>query len=300
MVKKKSILSKKDGLTLSLSIIEPKGKPKAIVQISHGMAEHKERYYDFMEYLAKNGYVSVIHDHRGHGESVRNIEDLGYFYTDDIHYIVDDLYQVSEYMKERYKDLDIILFSHSMGTLVSRNYIQKYDDQIKKLILCGPPTYNPLSGVGIFLAKVFTLFGKERRANHFLDKLTFGTYNTGNDIPNEWICSSSDTVKDYNNDKLCGYTFTTNGFLNLYKMMKEAFHRNNYQVKNPNLNIFVIAGADDPVIQKEKKFEELVHFLKEVGYQEIESKLYNGKRHELLNEKGKEKIYQDILDFIEK
>ena len=72
------IISKKDNLQLEISIMEPKEKPKAIVQISHGMAEHKERYYDFMNYLAKNGYICVIHDHRGHGASVNNNNDLGF------------------------------------------------------------------------------------------------------------------------------------------------------------------------------------------------------------------------------
>ena len=292
------IKSEKDGLELGVAIIEPKTKPKGVVQISHGMSEHKERYYDFMRYLADYGYVSVIHDHRGHGASIKDKNDLGYFYTDDISYIVDDLHQVTKYIKEKYKDLDCFLFSHSMGTLVVRNYLKKYDLEIKKVILCGPPTRNNLTNVGIFFAKVSGLFG-DKKVNRFLNKLTFGNYNRNNEIENEWVCSNSETVYKYNNDDLCGYVFTTNGFLNLYKLMKESFNKKDWNVSNKNLNIFVIAGEDDPVIQGIDEFNDLIEFLKEIGYNNIKSRLYKGKRHELLNELGNEMIYQDILTFIE-
>ena len=88
--------------------------PKGIVQFSHGMAEHKERYFDFMQYLNERGYICVIHDHRGHGASVKSKKDYGYFYTENADYIVDDLFQVTEYVRDMYPGLEITLFSHSM------------------------------------------------------------------------------------------------------------------------------------------------------------------------------------------
>ena len=80
----RKLISEYDGLELSVKYVIPEGKVKGIVQISHGMTEHKERYEDFMSFLASNGYAAVIHDHRGHGASVNDGSDLGYFYTDDI------------------------------------------------------------------------------------------------------------------------------------------------------------------------------------------------------------------------
>ena len=86
-----------DGLPLGAAIYQPEADDrnrsgpssaenaidedciKGVVQFSHGMAEHKERYYPLMEYLAANGFASAINDHRGHGESVRSKEDRGYF-----------------------------------------------------------------------------------------------------------------------------------------------------------------------------------------------------------------------------
>lgn len=299
-MKIEKIKSKKDNLDIEIAIIEPKGEPKAIVQFSHGMSEHKERYFDFMEYLAMNGYLCVIHDHRGHGASVKDKKDLGYFYTEDINYIVDDLYQVTEFIKKKYPNLEVILFSHSMGTLVARNYLKKYDDVICKLILCGPPTENPLTGFAIFLAKVLKMFYKENTPNKLLNTMTFGSYNTKNKVENAWICSNAEQVTKYNNDVLCGYIFTTNGFINLYQLMKGAFDRKDWQLKNERMPILLIAGKDDPVIQNVQKFQDLLTFLKDRGYQNVDSKLYEEMRHELLNETNKKVVYEDVLKFIKK
>ena len=297
-MKKLEINSLFDGLTLSILILKPKGKIKGIVQIAHGMAEHKERYFPFMEFLAKHGYIAVIHDHRGHGNSVKRKEDLGYFYTRDSAYIVDDLYQVTEYIKEKYPNLEVALFSHSMGTLVSRCYIEKYDKEIKKLILCGPPTKNNLVDIGILSAKLMILLNGEHHRSNLLQKLTFGSYNQGYKIENSWVCSDEHSVEQYNKDELCGYIFTNNGFLNLYQLMKQAYKKKNFKVQNERLSIFMIAGEKDPVIQSNKKFEQLKQFLNEVGYQKISTKLYSNRRHEILNGLSKEEVYQDVLEFL--
>ena len=294
------IKSSSDNLELELAYIEPKEEIKGVVQISHGMSEHKERYYDFMEYLKNQGYVVVINDHRGHGSSVKTKEDLGYFYTEDISYIINDLYDVTKYIKNKYKDKKIYLFSHSMGTLVARGYIQKYDNEIEKLVLCGPPTKNELTKFAIKLSQVSKYINKDTKPSKLLNKLTFDSYNKGNTINNEWLSKSIDNVNKYNDDKLCGFIFTGNGFINLYKLMDNAFCRENYKMQNKSLPIFVIAGSEDPVIQDEKKFLELVDFLKELGYKDVTSKLYKDLKHEILNEEEKDIIYKDVLDFFNK
>lgn len=299
-MKTEKIKSSSDNLELELAYIEPKEEIKGVVQISHGMSEHKERYYDFMEYLKNQGYVVVINDHRGHGSSVKNKEELGYFYTEDINYIINDLYDVTKYIKNKYKDKKIYLFSHSMGTLVARGYIQKYDNEIEKLVLCGPPTKNELTKFAIKLSQVSKYINKDTKPSKLLNKLTFGSYNKGNTINNEWLSKSIDNVNNYNEDELCGFIFTGNGFINLYKLMDNAFCRENYKMQNKSLPIFVIAGSEDPVIQDEKKFLELVDFLKELGYKDVTSKLYKDLKHEILNEEEKNIIYKDVLDFFNK
>ena len=253
-----------------------------------------------MRFLASNGYACVINDHRGHGKSIKDDNDLGYFYTDNIDYIVDDLHEVTLYIKNKFKDKKIYLFSHSMGTLVSRCYIEKYDFELEKLILCGTPTYNPFTPVAIGLAYLCKAFGLGKKRNKFLNTLTFGNYNKGYKYENSWLSKSTNNICSYNDDELCGFIFTTNGFINLYKLIRQAFRKNDYQVKNKNLDILLIAGSDDPVIQNEKKFIELKEFLKDIGYKNIKSKLYKNLRHEILNEKEKSEVYNDVLNFINK
>ena len=102
------IKSDYDGLILNGIIEETKIKPVGIVQISHGMAENKERYKDFMKYLSKEGYIVVIHDHRGHGKSVLKNDDLGYF-NSNRNILVEELYQVTTYIKKLYPNLKITL-----------------------------------------------------------------------------------------------------------------------------------------------------------------------------------------------
>lgn len=58
-MKKQTLFSPFDGLSLSVAISEPQGAPIGIIQFSHGMAEHKERYFPFMEYLSENGYILI-------------------------------------------------------------------------------------------------------------------------------------------------------------------------------------------------------------------------------------------------
>ena len=163
--------SKCDGLRLFVTMYIPKGKIKGIVQFAHGMVEHQVYYYDFMEYLCKKGYLCVINDHRGHGNSTRKMADLGYFYEENGDYIVEDLHQITEYVKDRYKDLDVYLFGHSMGSLVVRKYIKKYDKDIKKLIVCGSPSMNKITGFGLFLCKTIKLFRGDKYRSRFINSL---------------------------------------------------------------------------------------------------------------------------------
>ena len=257
MIKYDFIKSSSDGLKIELAYTIPQNEIKGIVQISHGMAEHKERYFKFMEYLSNNGYVCVINDHRGHGNSVKDKKDLGYFYTEDTNFIIDDLHDITKYIKKKFPNSKLYLFSHSMGTLVARGYMQKYDDEIEKIILCGTPTKNPFTPFAIFMAYVFKVIGMGKKTNKILNHLTFASYNKGYNSENEWLSKNPENISIYNDDELCGFIFTTNGFINLYKLLKRAFEPQKYEVKNKDLDIFFIAGENDPVIQSNQKFKNL-------------------------------------------
>lgn len=298
MFKTEILLSHYDGLKLEMAVMEPEGTPVGIVQIAHGMAEHKERYQPFMTWLAEQGYVAVIHDHRGHGSSVKQKEDHGYFYTQDAMAIVHDLYQVSVWCREQYPGLPLYLFAHSMGTLVARNYLKQYDTMIDKLILCGPPTRNPLVRAARILATLSASVKGEKHRSAWINRLVFGSYNRGHQIPNGWLSGNRETVSRYNADKQCGFVFTNNGFINLFKLLENAYSKTGWQVMHPDLPVLIIAGEKDPVIQNTRRFHELAAFLKDRGYTHITTRLYPDRWHELLNETNREEVYCDVLRFI--
>ena len=159
-----TIQSKVDGLVLDGLVVEPEEgvQRTALLQLSHGMSEYKERYLPFMEYLAEKGFAAVIHDHRGHGKSVKEKEDLGYTYGGRDKGIVEDLHQVTCWIKEHFPGTPVYMLGHSMGSLAARTYLKEYDGELKKLILTGPPSANPGVDMGLALAGIQKKFrGRE-------------------------------------------------------------------------------------------------------------------------------------------
>lgn len=300
-MKKENIQIKSDcdNLLLDTTIFIPDKNIKGIVQFSHGMAEHKERYYSFMKYLTNNGYITVIHDHRGHGKSIKNKDDLGYFYDEDASYIVKDLYQVTKYIKDKYKGLKIVLFGHSMGSLVVRKYIKEYDDFIDKLIVCGSPSNNKGAKIAYVLSSLIGKVKTDHYRSKFIDKLAFGSYNK-KVKEGSWICKNKESYDEYEKDPLCGFVFTTNGFKNLFRLVMDVYSKNGWKMNNKDLPILFIAGEKDPVIINEDKWKDSQEFLRKRGYNNISSILYEDMHHEILNEKDNKKVYKDILMFIEK
>lgn len=294
------IISDQDSLELDCLLIKPNKEIKAIVEIAHGMNEHKERYIDFMKFLAKNGYASFIHDHRGHGKSIKNNNDLGYFYEDNASYVVEDLHQINEYLKNKFKDKKIILFGHSMGSMIVRKYISKYAHTIDGLIVCGSPSKNNASKLGLKVVKLLKSIKGERYRSEFVKKLMFGGFDKKGSEPNSWVCHNKEILKLYNEDELCKYTYTLNGYENIIKLMIDIYNPKIYNRNNLDLPIYFIAGNDDPIIKSKKDFNEAINFLKKIGYHNIDNTLYDDMSHEILNEINNNLVYDDILNWLNK
>lgn len=301
-----TLQSKYDNLALSCAEYTAEGvtqtNAKGVVQIVHGMCEYKERYEGFIDYLTQNGYIVFAHDHRGHGGSVTANENLGYFGDKKGEAIVDDAALVTDEIRRLYPGLSVTLFGHSMGSLVVRAYIQKYEEKIDKLIVCGSPSKNSLAGFGLMLNGVISAFrGKKYRSRLMANASTGG----GDDkFPGEgknaWLTRDKTVVEKYNADEKCNFVFSCNGFSNLLHLVKNAYKKKKYPAKHSDLPIFFMAGADDPVIGSEKKWLAAQQFLRDVGYKNVTGKLYPKMRHEILNELGKEEVCADALAFIEK
>ena len=86
---------------------EPAGTPCGIVQLTHGMVEHMDRYDAFAKYLCRNGFVVAGQDHLGHGASVTGKEKWGYFgkaeHPSDL--LVEDMQLLREHLQKEYPEL---------------------------------------------------------------------------------------------------------------------------------------------------------------------------------------------------
>ena len=289
-----------DGL-----VVEPEEgvQRTALLQLSHGMSEYKERYLPFMEYMAEHKYVSVIHDHRGHGKSVRDKEDLGYMYGGGADAMLQDIHTVNSLIRDHFLEIPLILFGHSMGSLAVRAYAAHHDNCMDMLIVCGSPSYNALRPVGVALAKAEkAVFGPKHSAG-LIEAMSFGTYalrfrKEKNRF--SWICSDPQVVQDYSDSEYCGFTFSDDAYLALFDLMKRAYDVKHWNCTKPKMPVLFISGADDPCMGNVRHFAKAVRAMRQAGYQDVRGKLYPGMRHEILNEADRKRVYRDIFIYIHK
>ena len=290
------VRSRFDELDLGVICVEPQGETRAVLQLVHGMAEHKERYLPLMEYLAQKGVASVIHDHRGHGESVKGLDSLGYMFDGGWEALVDDVHTVQEWAKAKFPGKPFYLMGHSMGSMVVRSFTKRYDSSISGLIVCDCPSDNMAKGLGKLMACCEEAICGGKHPSKLLNSIAFGSYDKPfkGEGRNAWLSASKENVKAYNADPLCGFCFTANGFRNLFSLMQDCYSPKGWAMSNPSLPIHFISGGDDPCRISDKDFHKAVDFLKARGYTNVTPKLYPGLRHEILNEDCKEDVFDDV------
>ena len=214
---------------LHVVIWEPEGEIKAIVQLSHGMIEYIERYNDFAEYLNKQSILVVGSDHLGHGKTAQEA-DLGYFGAEKSKTVVDDLYEVTKYTKNKYGDIiPYFLFGHSMGSFMARRYIMTYGFGLTGAIISGTGFQSKAAlAVGRLCAFIIGSVHDERYRSDFMKKLAFGTYNKrieNAQTENDWLTKDTEVVARYNKDKYCTFKFTINGYKTLFEVLARPLLR---------------------------------------------------------------------------
>lgn len=280
--------------------IPSNGEVKAVLQIAHGMAEHKERYEKFADYLCSQSIAVYINDHLGHGESVASKEDKGYFGEMSYRVMVEDCAKLTEIAKEEYPVIPYLVFGHSMGSFVIRSYLAKYGDKVDGAIICGTGGANPAAGVGIAITKLIAKCKGDHHRTTFVDNLAFGTYNKKFEGRTnfDWLTKDNDVVDAYIADEECGYLFTANGFIGLFSALQYANSKECYE-KTPNIPIMLISGMDDPVGNYGKGVQQVFQKLISTGHNKAEIHLYQNARHEILNESDTfETVCSDVQKFI--
>jgi alpha-beta hydrolase superfamily lysophospholipase len=294
------IKSKYDDLNIAVCVVRPEGRPTAVLQFAHGMCGHKERFEPVMEYLAERGIVCIASDHRGHGGSVKDTRDFGYFYSGGYKALVQDMRDVVEWGLNEFPGLPYYLLGHSMGSLAARVLVKQDDSGLSGLIICGSPSWNPLSIFGRALTGMFCITGLGRLRPKLLQKITSGSYNRkfSSEGSEAWTCSDPEVRKIFTENPLCNFRFTMNGVNNLLKMMGETYDTRGWKVTHPDMPVRFISGVEDPCMISEKKFHQAVWAMHKAGYENVSSSLYDNMRHEVLNEINKVEVWNEILDFM--
>lgn len=311
--------------------IIPEGKPKGIIQISHGMCEYIERYLPFAHFLADNGFIVCGNDHLGHGQTVNSDEELGYFSEKNgWQYAVEDLYKLTKIMKAEYPGLPYIMLGHSMGSFLARAYAVKHGSECCAYIFMGTADGFE-SAVGEAASKIkhssmltdkipnaCGILGKAalelmltqgeiigrikgyQYRSKTLDKIAFGKNNER--IENQrtrydWLSRDEDEVEKYINDPKCTFTFTVNGFINLASALWYVSDDKWYSNVPKDIPILLIAGDADPIGNYGNGVKSVYNKLCDYR-SDVSLVMYEGARHELLHETNKQEVYGDILSFI--
>ena len=270
-----------------------------IIQIIHGMAEYSDRYLDVANYLCQKGFAVIIHDHAGHGKSIKSKDDLGFFCEENgFKKIVEDANQVTKLAKQQFPDKKLILWGHSMGSFVTRSYISKYAADIDAAIICGTSGKNPATDIGIMLAKTIAKIKGARYRSKFIDSMAFGAYNKKFDGNTgfEWLSKNEDNINKYVADDKCGYLFSVSAFADLFSLLKEVSTNECFEKTPKSLPVYLIAGDMDPVGNYGKGVKEVYERYKNTSHN-VQIKLYPTLRHEIHNEHEREEVYSDIADF---
>lgn len=297
-----TITSPHDGLPLFVRTWQPDGEAKGIVQMAHGMAEHSARYERFAQALTDAGYAAWMHDHRGHGETSTEQEDRGY-YADDHGWdtVVEDMHTVTRAIAEAHPGLPLFFFGHSMGSLLGRDYITRYGQDLVGAVLSGTAANPGLLGkVGQGLASVEARLRGRRHTSKLMDAMTFGAYNKPFKAEGEfgWLSRDRAEVRKYIDDPRCGEVFTSGFFADLLGGVNRL---QGLAARVPHdLPLLVISGEQDPVGGKDGAgVRAAAEAFRAGGVEDVTLELFPGARHELLNETNRDEVTDLVIGWLD-
>jgi len=280
------------------------GNPKAVLQIAHGAVEHAGRYADFAAFLNGQGFSVYAHDLRGHGKTAEDPK-IPYFADAEGGWdvLLEDMHALTMLIKEQNPDIPVFLLGHSMGSFLAVSYCAKYGAELKGGIISGTGTNSPM-----LLRLLKSLANRDikryghRHPSRFLHNLVFGTLNArikGAKSPYDFICTDRSVVDAYLKDEYCGNTATSEFLREMAKGIERLNDKRTYEATPKDLSILFISGEFDPLAgNKLKAMRRVYNGYVGAGLKDVSVIVYEGARHEILNEPGRLKTYRDIAEFL--
>ena len=296
------IASKDSKNNLNTVIWETEKEPVGVLQIVHGMAEYIDRYDDFAKYMTEHGFNVIGHDHLGHGYSVSDERDYGFFAEENgDKIIIEDMHSVTQYAKEKWEELPNFILGHSMGSFCLRQYLTKYSNDVFGAIIMGTGW---IPSAAALLGKTIATNTCKSKGSHtvnpLLIKLTIEPYNKPFAPARtncDWLSRDEKQVDLYVNDKLCGFDFTAGAYKDFFTVLEKIAKNKQLIGMRKSLPILITSGSVDPVGGK-KACEKLNAQYKRCGIDDVTLKLWENDRHEILNELDKSDVYDYIYNWL--
>lgn len=287
---------------LNVIIWETEKEPIGVLQIVHGMAEYIDRYDNFAKYMTEHGFNVIGHDHLGHGHSVSDEHDYGFFAEENgDKIIIEDMHSVTQYAREKWEELPNFILGHSMGSFCLRQYLTKYSNDVFGAIIMGTGW---IPSAAALLGKTIATNTCKSKGSHtvnpLLIKLTLEPYNkpfAPTRTNCDWLSRDEKQVDLYVNDKLCGFDFTAGAYKDFFTILEKIAKNRQLIGMRKSLPILITSGSVDPVGGK-KACEKLNAQYNRCGIDDVTLKLWENDRHEILNELDKSDVYQYIYNWL--
>ena len=287
---------------LNVIIWETEKEPIGVLQIVHGMAEYIDRYDNFAKYMTEQGFNVIGHDHLGHGHSVSDEHDYGFFAEENgDKIIIEDMHSVTQYAREKWEELPNFILGHSMGSFCLRQYLTKYSNDVFGAIIMGTGW---IPSAAALLGKTIATNTCKSKGSHtvnpLLIKLTLEPYNKPFAPARtncDWLSRDEKQVDLYVNDKLCGFDFTAGAYKDFFTILEKIAKNKQLIGMRKSLPILITSGSVDPVGGK-KACEKLNAQYKRCGIDDVTLKLWENDRHEILNELDKSDVYDYICTWL--
>lgn len=287
---------------LNVIIWETEKEPIGVLQIVHGMAEYIDRYDNFAKYMTEHGFNVIGHDHLGHGHSVSDEHDYGFFAEENgDKIIIEDMHSVTQYAREKWEELPNFILGHSMGSFCLRQYLTKYSNDVFGAIIMGTGW---IPSTAALLGKTIATNTCKSKGSHtvnpLLIKLTLEPYNKPFAPARtncDWLSRDEKQVDLYVNDKLCGFDFTAGAYKDFFTVLEKIAKNRQLIGMRKSLPILITSGSVDPVGGK-KACEKLNAQYKRCGIDDVTLKLWENDRHEILNELDKSDVYRYIYNWL--
>lgn len=295
----------KDGVhTVYAELYTPKLRSaKGVIQLAHGMIDHVGRYKGLADYLTAEGYIFAGHHHLGHGKTASSSEEFGIFAEEGgIDFLISDMHTMNKYLRETFPTLPLIIMGHSMGSFITRLYVQAHPYSMRGVIIHGTGGPNPLLPMGRALASLISKIKGPRHRSVLITKLAFGKYNSKfpkADGINAWLTRDVERVADRADDKFTNFLFTVSGYSDLFDMIKKSNSQSWFSEYPKELSTLIVSGDMDPVGNYGKGPDYVYKRLLIAGCKRVDIKMYEGARHELFNETNSEEVFADLVSWIE-